>query len=179
MQDESEIIERQLIDLFTLSGEYCIAVEKAGQSGKDEIMSFLSKLAPILYLKGLLFQAQPEPEEGLNETFVTEEQWEEVFNTLRNLFGDDDRIAYAQPGSKDGTEIIQGSLAELFADAYQDLKNFVFLMTKNSILSKQYASYNIKADFEANWGFKLLQAQIFLHQRILMKTDEPDYSDLD
>lgn len=170
MQDEQQIIERQLVEMLTLAGEYCIMMEKLDQVETKELYSFLQKISPILYMRGLLFPETPEPDEEGNERFVTEEQWEKVFNDLRSLFAESDQFRFLDPDAED-TET--NSLAELFADIYQDLKDFVWLMTKNTLLSRTFATYNIKRYFSASWGYKLLKVQLVMHYRFI-KADEAE-----
>jgi hypothetical protein len=179
MQDESNPLERHLIEMFTLAGEYCLAIENLAQDNKEELFKFLSRISPILYLKGLLFPVSEEPVDEGNERVVTEEQWETVFNNLRNIFGADDFFFFVDQKSPDSNEAVKGSLAELFADVYQDLKDFAWLMTKNSTLARNHAAYEIKRLFISNWGLKLLLAQSILHSRVIDKAPDDDYPDLD
>lgn len=179
MQDESQILERHLVDMFTLAGEYCIRMEKAEQSEKQELIEFLNKISPMLYLHGNLFPITEQPDEEGNERVVTEEQWESLFNTLRNKFGTDDLFNFLDYHSPEQDEITKGSLAEVFADVYQDMKDFVWLMTKDSLVSRKFAAYDIKQLFISNWGPKLLLAQTILHSRIVLSMQADEYSDLD
>jgi hypothetical protein len=179
MQDESQIIERHLIEMLTLAGEYCITIEKAEYTEKTELISFLSKISPMLYLRGSIFPVTEEPDEDGDERIVTQEQWENLFNTLRNKFGSEDVFNFLDYNSAEQDEIAPGSLSELFADVYQDMKDFVWLMTKNSQQSRKFAAYNIKQLYISNWGPKLLLAQMIFHSRLLLSSLPDDYSDLD
>jgi hypothetical protein len=179
MQDESQIIERHLIEMLTLAGEFCITVEKAEQSEKNELLGFLSKISPMLYLRGSLFPVTEEPDENGDERIVTQEQWENLFNILRDKFGSEDVFNFLDYNSSEQDEIAKGSLSEIFADVYQDMKDFVWLMTKNSQLSRKFAAYNIKQLYISNWGPKLLLAQMIFHSRTLLSNMQDEYSDLD
>ncbi len=179
MPDDAKHIERHLIEMFTLAGEYCIKIENAEQFSKDEIFTFLHKISPLLYLRGLLFPITEEPEEEGDERIVTEEQWENVFNTLRNKFGTDDNFNYLDFATPENIDPIKGSLAELFSDVYQDMKDFAWLMTKNSLVATKHAAYDIRKLFVANWGAKLLLAQLVMHSRLITENAEEDYADLD
>jgi len=179
MQDESQLIERHLIEMLTLAGEYCITIEKSDQSDKNELLIFLSKISPMLYLRGILFPVTEEPDEEGDERVVTQEQWENLFNSLRIKFGTDDVFNFLDYNSPEQDEISKGSLSELFADVYQDMKDFVWLMTKNSLVSRKYAAYDIKQLFISNWGPKLLLAQSMLHSKVLLSPIPDEYSDLE
>jgi len=172
--DEPMLSEKHLVEMLTLAGEFCINLEKADLFEKSDLIHFLSRISPILYLQGLLFPVLPEPEEEGNERFVTEEQWEGVFNTLRTKLGEEDRYSFVEPISGENGEVSAGSLSELFADVYQDMKDFAWLMTKNTAASRVHASFNIKHYFLSNWGAKLLQAQNILHSRYIAIREEGD-----
>lgn len=177
MQEELQLPERQLVEMLTFAGEYCIMMEKLENVETFELNSFLQKIGPVLYLKGLLFPeiTEPEEEEG-DERFVTEEQWERVFTGLRNHFGESDQFKFQDPGSEDAE---MNSLAELYADVYQDLKDFAWLMTKNTQLARSFAAFNIRKYFNSNWGYKLLKAQLVLHSRLIKQVDAEGYDELD
>jgi hypothetical protein len=179
MQEESQLIERHLIEMLTLAGEFCIAIENAENIEKSELLHILSRISPMLYLQGTLFPDTEEPEENGSERVVTQEQWENVFNALRNKIGMEDVFNYLEYNSLEQDEISRGSLSELFADIYQDMKDFVWLMTKNSLVSRKYAAYDIKQLYISNWGPKILLAQMIFHSRLLLSLQADDYSDLD
>ena len=179
MSDETTGMERQLIELFTLAGEYCLMVENAEQHSKEELLEFFGKISPILYVRGLLFPAVEEPEEEGDERYVTEEQWENAFNSLRNKFALDDPFRYTDPCQPESDEVIYGSLAELIADVYQDMKDFSWLMTKSLQVARDYAAFNIKQWFLSNWGHKLLLAQLVIHSRFLNPDKDSSFPDLD
>ncbi|MBK7027953.1 MAG: DUF5063 domain-containing protein [Bacteroidales bacterium] len=175
MQEESQVLERHLIEMLTLAGEYCIMMEKLEQVEKDDLLIFLQKVSPILYIKGLLFPVTPEPEEGGDERMVTEEQWEQVFNSIRNKLGEADKFRFFDPIQETGEDIQTFQLSEIYADVYQDMKDFAWLMTKNTLLARQFAAFNIRKYFIENWGYKLLKAQIILHSRLIKTKETSDF----
>ncbi|NVO18263.1 MAG: DUF5063 domain-containing protein [Bacteroidetes bacterium] len=179
MQEDTQLIDRHLVEMLTLAGEYCINIENTENADPIELKSFLSKISPMLYLRGILFPLTEEPEEEAAERFVTQEQWENVFNSLRNKFGKEDLFNFLDYSSPSQDEILKGSLAELYADVYQDMKDFVYLMTKNTVLARKYASYDVKQLFINNWGPKLLLAQTMLHQIVNKQQEKEDLSFID
>lgn len=179
MAGETQNLERHLIEMITLAGEYCITLENAENSSKEELYTFLHKVAPLLYLQGLLFPETDEPDDESDERMVTEEQWENVFNALRSQFGPEDTFLYLDPPEPGNTDVLTGSLSELYSDVYQDLKDFMWLMTKKSLIATRHAAYDIKKLFLSNWGAKLLRAQTVLHSRMYPAVPDEDYLDLD
>jgi hypothetical protein len=176
--EDPQSIERHLIEMFTLAGEYCLTIENAENLPKEELYRFISRISPLLYVRGILFPDTEEPEEEGNDRLVTEEQWEMVFNTLRNKFGVEDNFFVINPDADDSNELLKGSLAENLADVYQDMKDFAWLMSKNTVISRQYAAFEVKRLFKSNWGLKILNAQWVLHNRILKDNRDEEYSDL-
>jgi len=179
MPVESQNLERHLIEMMTLAGEYCITLENAGKSTKEELYAFLHKVAPMLYLRGLLFPETEEPGDDGDERMVTEEQWENVFNSLRNQFGREDAFNYLDDADPGNTDLMKGSLAELYSDVYQDMKDFLWLMTKKSLIATRHAAFDVRKLFVSNWGIKLLRAQLVLHSRLFITDTGEDYQDLD
>lgn len=170
MHVDEVLMEKQLVEMLTIAGEYCIALENAEQVPKQDLFNFLIKAAPILYLKGLLFPVMEEPDDEGDERMVTEEQWEQVFLTLRDKFGEED--SFQTPDFYNRNHM--ASLAELYADVYQDMKDFAWLMTKNTSVSRNWAAYNISRFFRLNWGAKILLAQTVLHARILSRDEDTE-----
>ena len=76
----------QVIDMLKVANEYCLFVERIEKFPSDEMYPFIQKLIPLLYLKGSLlpdiFIEQP----GVNERFLTAEQWESTFGLLRSVY---------------------------------------------------------------------------------------------
>lgn len=176
--EEHSNLERHLIEMFTLAGEYCINIENAEDGNRENLYKFLSKIAPVLYVQGLVFPSTEEPEEGGSDRLVTEEQWENVFNSLRLIFGDEDLFYFIDHETGGTPDPVPGSLAEIFADVYQDLKDFAWLMSKNTTLARQHAAFDIKRLFTSNWGAKLLRAQVVLHSRLIDAKPDDEYADL-
>jgi len=106
----------------------------------------------------------------MNERFFTEEEWESLFNTLRNIFGKDDIFWFSDLDSSD--ENIKGSMAEHITDTYQDLQDFLVLYQKNTLDSKENAVRELLNLFIDNWGIKLLRIQKPLH-KLFFKVSPP------
>ncbi|MCK4823637.1 DUF5063 domain-containing protein, partial [bacterium] len=134
MTDQQEPIEqkKQILEMLTVSNEYCMFIEKAYDYSKEEILQYIHRMAPLLYLKGSLLPEIKIENPEAYERFVTEEVWENIFNELRNKFSKDDEFWFIDEVTFNGDEIAKGSMAEQLTDIYQDLKDFVFLYNKNT-----------------------------------------------
>ncbi len=157
------VYNRNVIEILTVANEYCLFIEKTEEYRKDEIINYLHNICPLLYLKGVMLPSIQVDDPDANERFVTEEQWEKIFNELRTKLLPDDEFWYINEWTFVDSEISKGSIAENLADIYQDMKDFVILYQKNTLTAKQNAVNSCKVLFEVNWGPKILQVQKALH----------------
>jgi hypothetical protein len=152
-----------VLEFLRVAHEYCHFIEISGEKEKPEIYEFLLKLIPLVYLKGkLLPDIQPDNPES-SERYVTEEEWQEIFNTCRAVFGQEDEYYHVGYEDYNEYEAVKASLAENLTDSYQDLKDFVLLYQKNSQAARQNAVHDCSALLEARWGPKLLSVMRYLH----------------
>lgn len=163
---EESYLSRPVIELLTVAHEYCLYLEKADEYGKGPLMDFISKISPLLYLKGALLLPVVASDPDANERFVTQEQWEDMFLTLHRIFGEDDLFWVAIPESDGQYTLMRASLAEQLADIYQDMKDFVLLYQKNLQSSRENAVSEIKRLFSTHWGVRLVQIQRHVHTLI-------------
>ena len=77
---------KNVIEMITVANNFCSFIEKADDSPKSEIFVYLEKVLPLLFLKGTLLPEVIVDDPESNERFVTEEQWESIFNELKNKF---------------------------------------------------------------------------------------------
>jgi hypothetical protein len=152
-----------VLEFLRVAHEYCLFTEQASNKTKAEIYDFFSKIGPLLYLKGnLMPEIDPEFPEA-SERFVTEEEWQEIFNLLRNTFLREDEFYNVGYEDYNEYEAVKASLAENFTDIYQDLKDFVLLYQKNSQSARQNAVHDCRSLFETRWGPKVLASLRYIH----------------
>ena len=163
---------RQVIEFLTVANEYCLFLENAEAYGKETLLDFISKIVPLLYLKGDLLPEVIVTDPEANERFVTQEQWEAVFLMLHGIFGKDDLFWVAYPESDGQYNLIKVSLAEHLADIYQDMKDFVILYQKNMCTSKENAASEIRKLFTPHWGVRCAQLQRHVHTLIHGEPEE-------
>jgi len=178
-KEEANSPKKQIVEMLAVANEYCMFIEKAYDYEKPEIIQYLHRIAPLLYLKGsLLPELNPANPEAY-ERYVTAEVWENIFNELRNKFGRDDEFWYIDEHYFQGDEISKGSMAECLSDIYQDLKDFVFLYSKNTGDAIINAVVECRYLFQTNWGYKIIRVQKHAHHLLYSSYLEEDYSDLD
>lgn len=170
---EDPVASRSVLEMLTVAHEYCLFVEKCDEYKQEDILDYMRKISPLLYLKGtLLPDIEPEYPEA-NERFVIEEQWEAIFNKLRDQFGTLDQYWYQDYTVIDDNDPVKGSLADNYADIYQDLKDFTLLYQKKSHAAKENAVAEIKKLFHMHWGYRLLNAQAYVHSLVMQNDRNP------
>ncbi len=167
---ESPTLSQAVLEMVTVANEYCLFFEKAESYDTLDIKSYFQKIAPLLYLKATLLPLIEIDDPSVNERFVTEEQWEYVFKTLRVKFGSHDTY-YTHDHNFDS---VQASLADNMADIYQDLKDFIMLYQKNTEVARQNAIAQCKDYFTWHWGPSLLNALAAIHQLLYIEHIDPD-----
>jgi len=179
-KNEKEIIySKPVIEMITVAHEYCLFIEEVNKTSKENIIQYLNKVCPLLYLKGTLLPRIGEADPEANERFVTEEQWEFIFNELRQKFRPDDEYWFMENDGNSENEPVKASLAENFADIYQDMKDFVMLYQKDGFNAKETAIYEFRYLFESHWGYRIVNAQMAIHYLLYKDNLFEDYTDLD
>ncbi len=163
---DSPTYSKQVLELLAVAHEYCKILENHIPNDKEKLMEILQKLAPLMYLRGSLLPDIEVNNPDANERFVTEEQWEHLFNSLRETFGDSDLFWTFDPLNYAAEDARKMSLAEALADIYQDMKDFVLLYQRNSRDAKENAVYSIKSLFPLHWGQRLLMVITAIHNTL-------------
>lgn len=169
-QHEQILNSRAVLEMLTVANEYCLFFEKAEKYSRDDILNYFHKIAPLLYLKGSLLPDIEADEDTFGERYVTEEQWEEIFKTLREKFAEED-VYFVHDQNYDTIEV---SLSDNLADIYQDMKDFVMLYQKNISFSRENALAQIRNLFYDHWGLRVLDALRAVHKLLFRHKLDPD-----
>ncbi len=161
-----------VLDMYTVANEFCIFTEKAEQYQQDEVLLYYAKICPLLYLKGAILPIIEPDEDYFGERFVNEDQWENIYNSLLNVFSDRDAFYTLSYENADNIPLKAG-ISEHLADIYQDLKDFVLLYQKNLAYAKQNAVYECRKLFVAHWGQRIASLLPALHA-IAFPIDQDD-----
>lgn len=163
MTQNDPTLSRANLEMVTIAGEYCSLIEDASKHDRPTFLKTLCGFVPLLYLRGNLLQA-PAPEfPEANERFVTEEQWDGIFTSLRELLGEQDEFNYIGATEYDEQATLRGSLSEHLADVYQDLNDFVLLFKKPLLAARENAIYEGHQLFRERWGSRLAIILPVLH----------------
>jgi hypothetical protein len=161
------VYSRNVLEMITVANEFCMFMAKVEKYKSDEVFNYLQKISPLLYLKGALIPEIEASNPEANEKFVTSEEYELLFNELRKMFAKDDEFWFVDDLDREDNDPIKGSLAEHYADLYQDLMDFILLYQKNSLQSKENAVAEIKRLYNIRWGYRILTAQKALHKLVI------------
>ncbi|MCB0804188.1 MAG: DUF5063 domain-containing protein [Bacteroidales bacterium] len=156
------VYSKNVLEFITVAYDYSVTLKKKEKFKKNELIHYLRKVLPLLYVKADLIPDTEVRNPDANERFVTEEEWEALFNQLRNLFGADDEFWLTDPSGNE-SEMVKGSMAEHLTDIWQDLQDFLVLYQKNSIMAKENAVFEVKRLFNESWGIRLVNALKQLH----------------
>jgi hypothetical protein len=163
-------LHKGVIEMVTVANEFCLFIEQSEGFEKDDLFDFIQKISPLLYLKGSLLPLIDQSDETVSGCFVNEEQWEGIFKTLRNKFGDDDLYIT----TNENQELEEASLSENLADVYQDLKDFILFFNENTFIARRNAITQLKRLFDSRWGSSLLNALLVVHGLLGSRNNESD-----
>lgn len=149
--------------MLTVANEFCHFIEKAYNYENQDILEYMQKILPLMYLKGSLLPNIEVQVPEANEKFVTEENWEIIFNELRDKFKPKDEYWTVDHADFNFNESEKSSLAENLTDIYQDLKDFVLLYAKSTEAAKENAVRDCKLYYEVHWGYRIVQALKYIH----------------
>lgn len=177
MTQNDPTLSRANLEMVTIAGEYCSLIEDSGRHDRPTFLKTLCGFVPLLYLRGNLLQAAPPEFPEANERFVTEEQWDGIFTTLRELLGEQDEFSYIGSTKYDEQATLRGSLSEHLADVYQDLNDFVRLFKKPLLAARENAIYECQQLFRERWGSRLAIILPVLHNLTNAKALDHDKAD--
>ncbi|MFH1159624.1 MAG: DUF5063 domain-containing protein [bacterium] len=173
---ESPIKSKQVLEMLTVANDFCLFIEKAGEYTPDQILTYLQRVFPVLYLKASLLPELEMEDEDAIEHYVTEEQWETVFNELRSKLGEEDLYYYIDLHEKTQQDAVRASIAENVADLFQDLRDFVLLYQKPLQSFQENAVKECRRLFETRYGYKLVNCHTAIHYLLYQEGINEDFS---
>lgn len=164
---DNPIYSPAVIDMVTVSAEYCVFVEKMGEqaTSRRSFLDKISKVLPLLYVKAALLPDLEEVGFDELEEMVTEEDYEEVRKRVWHLLrADDEYLEVFTPEMQYSEGPMMCTISEDLADIYQDLKNFVAAFASQNEESMNNAIVKVKENFRSYWGQKLVNAMRPIHE---------------
>lgn len=164
---DNPIYSSAVIDMVTVSAEYCAFMEKLRQSevSRRTFLERVSKVLPLLYVKAALLPDLEEQGFDDLEEIVTEEDYDEVRKRVWSLLRDgDEYLEVFTPDMQYSEGPMMCTISEDLADIYQDLKNFVAAFASQNEESMNNAVVKVKENFRTYWGQKLVNAMRPIHE---------------
>ncbi len=179
MQDDITM-GKNALEMLLVANEFCFFMDSLEEKPKTSILEFVHRILPLMYTKGSLIPDVAVEYPEANMRFVTEEQWENVFNILREKFAGDDEFRIIDPLYINETEPLKASLSENLSDIYQDMKDFILLYQKNTMAARQNALSDCKMLFASHWGYRIGNIMARLHHLIYsgMAQAEEEHPDI-
>jgi hypothetical protein len=170
--EENIVYSKGVIEFVTIAAEYCSFVEHVENESKRDFLQKSQKLLSALYLKASLLPKIEAIYEDGNEKFVSEEDWIYIKDKVVQKLGKHEiflDIYTAVLALED--DAVNVSLAEIFADIYQDLMDFVSLYRIGHEDSMNDALWECQQNYQQYWGQRLLVALTAIHNIIFGEDD--------
>lgn len=161
---EHQVYSTPVVEFVKAANFYCEFVEKTEGLSLSDFIGTSQKILTLLYLQAVNLPDIEKLFEEATETFVTETDWTYVKNTIAAKLGTHEMfVDVYHPNMQESDDATNISLAECFADAYQDLKDFVtnYRIGTTSIMND--ALWRCKLNFEEYWGIRILAVLQALH----------------
>ena len=166
--DTTSVYAQPVIDMLTVSAEYCLLLEKLNEQGttRDQLLQQITKVLPLLYVKAaLLPEMEPQPLIGELPEAVTEDDYEDIRKSVWQLFKEDDEyLEVFTPDMQYSEGAVTHTISEDLADIYQDLKNFVAIYADRNEDAMADAITRVADNFKTYWGQRLVNVMRPLHE---------------
>ena len=121
----------RLLEIVSLSTEYCSVCENAGEFEKDEFIDRLLNLLPRIYWE--FFDLVPSEimleDESYFGSYLEEDYYESIRRHIESLLGEDDVFLETfEEDMKYSDTPIGASIAESLSDIFQPLFNFISIV---------------------------------------------------
>ena len=158
---------RNVVEFVAVANEFCKYAEHASEIKGEEILRIMQRILPLMYLKAsLLPKLEPFFEDG-NEKFVTEADWNDLNEILKEKFGTaNDYLEVFDEKINDSEGPVVSSISENMADIYQDMKDFLLLYQTGTGEVMNDAVWECRMNFENFWGQKLVNSMRAIHKFI-------------
>lgn len=162
-----------VLDFVQVAAAYCALIEPASTPtwDRDTVESCRGLLAEV-YSKGLALPSLAIDPFAVLERQVKEEDYEAVQNRMTRVLGEHDRFLNAQMEEMKYSDTpVSVSTAEILADIYQALADFIWVVRAMHEQNMYQAVADIRHSMMERWGTLLLAALRQLHDLL----NDPDF----
>lgn len=143
-------------------------MEEGFPEDRKEFVIRILQVLPGLYSSMINLPPNEPVFDAVNEKFVTEEAWSELFQKLAAVLGSQNEyLDVPEDDEFDQLDVISRELSEDLSDIYQDIKDFteVFRIGTEEVMND--VLWDCRMNFENYWGRKLLRASLNLHKTMV------------
>jgi hypothetical protein len=161
------VYSRNVVEFVAVANEFCKYAEHASELKGDELLKILQRILPLMYLKASLLPQLDSFFEDGNEKFVTEADWTDINESLKEKFGTaNDYLEVFDEKINETEGSVISSISENMADIYQDIKDFLLLYQTGTGEVMNDAVWECRMNFENFWGQKLVNSMRAIHKFI-------------
>ena len=161
------IYSENIIGLVRMITDYCSLCESAQDYSKRDFFLSSQKIMSGLYYKILTIEEIYSDNEYSLEKFITEADWEFIKQRIANKLGEQEVfLELLEPMADNSENVISISLSELYADIYQDLRDFLeqFRLGTEEIMRDSLVE--LQLTFKQFWGHRIILALSQIHNFI-------------
>lgn len=162
---DNPLYQRDILEFVTVAVQYCAYLEDSEGRSREEFVDTMSKLLPLLYLKGSLLPQYETYSDNMLSDYVTEENYDIIRNNIAYIMADkDDYLDVFVDDMKYSDEPILMTISENLADIYQDIKNFAYIY-KQGVEDEMMSALELcNQNFRTDWGQKLVNVLRAIHE---------------
>lgn len=149
-------LRSQLLGVTALASQYCISLENAENSERDDFIKEMLQLLPKLYIEFSDLD-EDELEASLEyeyfPSYVDEEFYDSIRRKVETVIAPDDIFLETfEEDMKYSDTPIAASISESLADIFQPLYNFISIVKESEGEQAQDAFRECKENFESYWA---------------------------
>ena len=162
---DSTALNTNTLAFIALCNEYCVAMEQARESEREDFVRSMLRLLPRIYISATdLKTDSDQSEEAYLESALEEDYNESVRCSVENMLGPDDvYLEVFEDDMKYSDTPIAASVSEGLADIFQVLYNFVIMVKESPEELVEMAVVAVKDEFQSYWGQRLCNVMRALH----------------
>lgn len=169
---EQYITSKEVTDFISVAAEYCTFAENVSELNREDFFRFAQELLPKLYFHAVKLPELDNIFEEGNERFITEEDWQFIHDSILKKAGVFDTYPEVFDNNINETDnFVTSSIAENFADIYQDIKDFTLLYNVGTNEVMNDAIWECKLNFKEYWGQKLSNVLRAVHNVLSKDSD--------
>lgn len=177
MSDTNIIYAKPVIDFVAVGVEFCSMLESDASFPREEWLTKMTRLLPMLYLKASLLPEAVGMDDDYTETFVREEDYARVAGKVASTMGEEDIYldVFVEDMRYSDTPV-SAFVSENIADIYQDVRNFVSVYQYEIADQMHEALAVVKENFKNYWGQKLVNTLRPMHALLYTDSGKNEYA---